>query len=803
MTRTEFSAWCKTVHLLDGATGSMLRRAGMPAGVCSETWILDHPQTLIALQQAYLAAGSEIIYAPTFGANRVLLGHHDLQREVRALNRDLVQLGREAVGTSALLAGDMTTTGRPVTPGDDSAYETLLEIYREQAEVLLEAGVDLFAVETMMGVTECMAAIEAIRSLCETPILCTLSVYSDGKCYFDGSAEEAAELLPGLGADAVGINCSLGPKEILPFAQRLCRSVPAGVPVFVKPNAGLPNPDGSYNLDPDEFAAEMKEYAAIGVSMVGGCCGTTPAFIARLHETFSPLTPADKIPIRRSCLCTPVRFVEVDGITVVGERINPTGKKRLQQALRDGDSAYPCTQAVAQAEAGAQVLDVNAGLPGIDEAATLEQLVKDLQAVTDLPLQLDSSNPEALSRALRIYNGKPIVNSVNGEPETLEKILPLCKKYGAAVVGLALDKGGIPPTAEGRFAIAQRIVAAANAAGIPNEDIYIDCLTLTASAQQEGAVQTLEALSRCKRELGVRTVLGVSNISFGLPCRGYLNTTFLTMAMSAGLDLAIMNPNTPEMMAAVRAYRVLTSQDLQSTDYVAAYADVQIQTTQTSKSAATVAEVGAAAPGGDALFEAVRRGLKVEARAAADAALTMREPLDVVNVSLIPALDAVGDGFEKGTVFLPQLLQAATAAQAAFEAIKAKIAASGQAQGSKGKIVIATVKGDVHDIGKNIVRVILENYGYDVLDLGRDVDPERVVEAVRQTGAKLVGLSALMTTTVPNMQATIEALHAAHLDCKVMVGGAVLTPDYARDIGADYYCKDAKASADLAKQLLG
>ena len=575
------------------------------------------------------------------------------------------------------------------------------------------------------------------------------------------------------------------------------------MPVFVKPNAGLPNPDGSYNLNAEEFAAEMKAYASIGVSMVGGCCGTTPAFIAKLQQTFAPLVPAEKIPIRRSCLCTPVRFVEVDGITVVGERINPTGKKRLQQALRDGDSAYPCAQAVAQAEAGAQVLDVNAGLPGIDEAATLEHLVKDLQAITDLPLQLDSSNPEALSRALRIYNGKPIVNSVNGEQKTLDTILPLCKKYGAAVVGLALDEHGIPADAEGRFSIAKRIAAAANAAGIPNEDIYIDCLTLTASAQQEGAVQTLEALTRCKKELGVRTVLGVSNISFGLPCRGYLNTTFLTMAMSAGLDLAIMNPNTPEMMAAVRAYRVLTSQDKQSSDYVAAYADVQIQTTQTSKSAATVAEVGSAAPGGDALFEAVRRGLKAEARAAADAALTMREPLDVVNASLIPALDAVGDGFEKGTVFLPQLLQAATAAQAAFESIKAKIAASGQAQGSKGKIVIATVKGDVHDIGKNIVRVILENYGYDVLDLGRDVAPERVVEAVRQTGAKLVGLSALMTTTVPNMQATIEALHAAGLDCKVMVGGAVLTPDYARDIGADYYCKDAKASADLAKQLLG
>ena len=449
------------------------------------------------------------------------------------------------------------------------------------------------------------------------------------------------------------------------------------------------------------------------------------------------------------------------------------------------------------------MLDVNAGLPGIDEPATLEQLVRDLQAVTDLPLQLDSSNPDALSRALRIYNGKPIVNSVNGEQSTLDTILPLCKKYGAAVVGLALDEHGIPATADGRFAIAQRIVKAANAVGIPNEDIYIDCLTLTASAQQEGAVQTLEALTRCKKELGVRTVLGVSNISFGLPCRGYLNTTFLTMAMVAGLDLAIMNPNTPEMMAAVRAYRVLTSQDPQSTDYVAAYADVQIQTSQVSKSAPAAADAQSNAAGGDALFEAVRRGLKTEARAAADAALTMREPLDVVNTSLIPALDAVGDGFEKGTVFLPQLLQAATAAQAAFEAIKAKIAASGQAQGSKGKIVIATVKGDVHDIGKNIVRVILENYGYDVLDLGRDVPPERVVEAVRQTGAKLVGLSALMTTTVPNMQATIEALHAAKLDCKVMVGGAVLTPSYAKDIGADYYCKDAKASADLAKQLLG
>ena len=792
----------KRFVLLDGGMGTQLQTRGLQPGQKPELAALEMPDTLTAIHADYARAGADILLANTFGANAKKLAGCPCTVE-QVVSASIACARSAAAETGALVALDIGPLGELLVPAGTLRFE---DAYAEFAQVIragAAAGADLVFLETMTDLYELKAAILAAKENCALPVFTSMSFESRGRTFTGCTVESYAVTAAGLGADAVGINCSLGPKEILPFAQRLCRSVPAGVPVFVKPNAGLPNPDGSYNLNAAEFAAEMKAYASIGVSMVGGCCGTTPDFIAKLRETFAPLVPAGKIPIRRSCLCTPVRFVEVDGITVVGERINPTGKKRLQQALRDGDSAYPCAQAVAQAEAGAQVLDVNAGLPGIDEAATLEQLVKDLQAITDLPLQLDSSNPEALSRALRIYNGKPIVNSVNGEQKTLDTILPLCKKYGAAVVGLALDEHGIPADAEGRFAIAKRIAAAANAAGIPNEDIYIDCLTLTASAQQEGAVQTLEALTRCKKELGVRTVLGVSNISFGLPCRGYLNTTFLTMAMSAGLDLAIMNPNTPEMMAAVRAYRVLTSQDKQSSDYVAAYADVQIQTTQTSKSAATVAEVGAAAPGGDALFEAVRRGLKAEARAAADAALTMREPLDVVNTSLIPALDAVGDGFEKGTVFLPQLLQAATAAQAAFESIKAKIAASGQAQGSKGKIVIATVKGDVHDIGKNIVRVILENYGYDVLDLGRDVAPERVVEAVRQTGAKLVGLSALMTTTVPNMQATIEALHAAGLDCKVMVGGAVLTPDYARNIGADYYCKDAKASADLAKQLLG
>ena len=785
--------------LLDGGMGTQLQSRGLQPGEKPELAALTMPDTLTAIHRDYAAAGADILLANTFGANAKKLAGcgYTLQQVIQA---SLACARTAAEETGALVGLDIGPLGELLAPAGTLAFADAYDRFAEVIRLGAEAGADLVFLETMTDLYELKAAILAAKETCTLPVFTSMSFESRGRTFTGCTVESYAVTAVGLGADAVGINCSLGPKEILPFAKRLCRSVPAGVPVFVKPNAGLPNPDGSYNLNAAEFAAEMQEYAATGISMLGGCCGTTPAFIAALRDAFAAHTPADKIPVRRSSLCTPVRFVDVQGITVVGERINPTGKKRLQQALRDGDSAYPCAQAVAQAEAGAQVLDVNAGLPGIDEAATLEHLVQELQAVTDLPLQLDSTDPAALARALRIYNGKPIVNSVNGEQKVLDAILPLCKKYGAAVVGLTLDEKGIPPTAEGRFAIAQKITAAANAAGIPNEDIYIDCLTLTASAQQEGAAQTLAALARCKRELGVRTVLGVSNISFGLPCRGYLNTTFLTMAMSAGLDLAIMNPNTPEMMAAVRAYRVLTAQDVQSADYVAAYADVQLQTTQTVK---TAAPQPGSAQSGDALYDAVRRGLKAEAKLAADAALLLHDPLEVVNTSLIPALDAVGDGFEKGSVFLPQLLQAATAAQTAFEAIKAKIAASGQATGSKGRIVIATVKGDVHDIGKNIVRVILENYGYDVLDLGRDVAPERVVEAVQRTGAKLVGLSALMTTTVPNMQATIKALHAAGLDCKVMVGGAVLTPDYAKMIGADYYCKDAKASADVAKQLLG
>lgn len=635
-----------------------------------------------------------------------------------------------------------------------------------------------------------------------------MSFEAGGRTFTGCTVESFAATARGLGADAVGINCSLGPKEIFPMAKRLAEAVPGNFPVFVKPNAGLPRADGSgYDITPQLFALQMKPYRELHLFAAGGCCGTTPEFIKLLNGTFAGCTPGRPAHRMPSVLCTPVDTVTVDDITVVGERINPTGKKRFQQALREGDMNYVLEQAVSQAEAGAQILDVNVGAPGVDEPVLMEQVVKALQSVTSLPLQLDSSNVEALARGLRVYNGKPIVNSTNGEPEKLAAILPLCKKYGAAIVGLAIDEKGIQPKAADRVAIARRITEAALAAGIPREDIYIDCLTLTASAQQEDVLATVQALEACKKELGVRTVLGVSNISFGLPCRTYLNTTFLTMAMYAGLDLAIMNPSSEEMMAAVYAYNVLTNRDKQSTKYIERFADRVPASTalaQAAKAApaASAAEAELTGPYA-ALMKAVEKGLKGDAAAHTRALLAEKQPLEVVDEALIPALDIVGAKYEKGTLFLPQLLQAASAAQSAFEEIKTAIAQKGEGSASKGRIVLATVKGDVHDIGKNIVRVILENYGFEVLDLGRDVPVETVVDTVREKDVHLVGLSALMTTTLKSMEETIAALHAAKLDCKIMVGGAVLTPEYAEKIGADWYAKDAKRSADIAKEFFG
>ena len=793
--------------LLDGGMGTMLQAAGLKLGARPEELNITDPALIEGIHGQYAAAGSRIVNANTFGASAHKLAGSAYTLE-QVITAGIKNCKRACAPYGALTALDVGPLGELLEPSGTLAFEDAVAEYARIVKAGEAAGADLIFFETYTDLYELKAALLAAKENTHLPILASMSFEAGGRTFTGCTVESFAATARGLGADAVGINCSLGPKEIFPMAKRLAEAVPGNFPVFVKPNAGLPRADGSgYDITPQLFALQMKPYRELHLFAAGGCCGTTPEFIKLLNGTFAGCTPGRPAHRMPSVLCTPVDTVTVDGITVVGERINPTGKKRFQQALREGDMNYVLEQAVSQAEAGAQILDVNVGAPGVDEPVLMEQVVKALQSVTSLPLQLDSSNVEALARGLRVYNGKPIVNSTNGEPEKLAAILPLCKKYGAAIVGLAIDEKGIQPKAADRVAIARRITEAALAAGIPREDIYIDCLTLTASAQQEDVLATVQALEACKKELGVRTVLGVSNISFGLPCRTYLNTTFLTMAMYAGLDLAIMNPSSEEMMAAVYAYNVLTNRDKQSTKYIERFADRVPASTalaQAAKAApaANAAEAELTGPYA-ALMKAVEKGLKGDAAAHTRALLAEKQPLEVVDEALIPALDIVGAKYEKGTLFLPQLLQAASAAQSAFEEIKTAIAQKGEGSASKGRIVLATVKGDVHDIGKNIVRVILENYGFEVLDLGRDVPVETVVDTVREKDVHLVGLSALMTTTLKSMEETIAALHAAKLDCKIMVGGAVLTPEYAEKIGADWYAKDAKRSADIAKEFFG
>lgn len=793
--------------LLDGGMGTMLQAAGLKLGARPEELNITDPALIEGIHGQYAAAGSRIVNANTFGASAHKLAGSAYTLE-QVITAGIENCKRACAPYGALTALDVGPLGELLEPSGTLAFEDAVAEYARIVKAGEAAGADLIFFETYTDLYELKAALLAAKENTHLPILASMSFEAGGRTFTGCTVESFAATARGLGADAVGINCSLGPKEIFPMAKRLAEAVPGNFPVFVKPNAGLPRADGSgYDITPQLFALQMKPYRELHLFAAGGCCGTTPEFIKLLNGTFAGCTPGRPAHRMPSVLCTPVDTVTVDGITVVGERINPTGKKRFQQALREGDMNYVLEQAVSQAEAGAQILDVNVGAPGVDEPVLMEQVVKALQSVTSLPLQLDSSNVEALARGLRVYNGKPIVNSTNGEPEKLAAILPLCKKYGAAIVGLAIDEKGIQPKAADRVAIARRITEAALAAGIPREDIYIDCLTLTASAQQEDVLATVQALEACKKELGVRTVLGVSNISFGLPCRAYLNTTFLTMAMYAGLDLAIMNPSSEEMMAAVYAYNVLTNRDKQSTKYIERFADRVPASTALAQAAkavpaASAAEAELTGPYA-ALMKAVEKGLKGDAAAHTRALLAEKQPLEVVDEALIPALDIVGAKYEKGTLFLPQLLQAASAAQSAFEEIKTAIAQKGEGSASKGRIVIATVKGDVHDIGKNIVRVILENYGFEVLDLGRDVPVETVVDTVREKDVHLVGLSALMTTTLKSMEETIAALHAAKLDCKIMVGGAVLTPEYAEKIGADWYAKDAKRSADIAKEFFG
>ena len=767
----------------------MLQAHGIQTEHVPELLNLTDPEAIMRIHRMYVESGADIIYANTFGANRYKLAKcgHSVEEIVSAGVRN----AKKAADGKALTALDLGPIGQLLEPAGTLRFEEAYDIYKELVEAGKEA--DVIVIETMSDLYEVKAAVLAAKENSDKPVLVTMTFESNMRTFTGVSPECMVAVLEGIGADAIGVNCSLGPEELFPVLERICSLT--SLPVIAKPNAGLPDPvTNEYNVDPDDFAASAIKLADAGVTIFGGCCGTTPDHIRAVKAALSGKERNVRTVKRVSIACSAVNCVTIDQPRVIGERINPTGKKRFKEALMAHDVDYILGQAVEQIHAGAEILDVNVGLPGIDEKEMMVTAVKAIQSVCDTPVQLDSTIPEVLEAGLRVYNGKPIVNSVNGEDESLEAILPLVKKYGASVVGLTLDKGGIPKTAEGRFAIAEKILNRAMAIGIPREDVFIDCLTLTASAEQDGVMETLGALHRVKTELGLRTVLGVSNISFGLPNRELITRTFLTMALHSGLDLPIINPNVEGIIGAVRAYRLLAGIDRNSTDFISIYA----QDDKAPKAPAPSQEKGS-----PDLVYCVENGLKANAVKAAKELLSAVDAMEIINGHLIPALDNAGAKFEKGKIFLPQLILTAEAAQACFEVIKEELSAANSESVSKGKVVLATVKGDIHDIGKNIVKVLLDSYGFTVIDLGKDVPPETVVEAAIKNQVSLVGLSALMTTTLGAMADTIALLNEKYPECKTVVGGAVLTASYAEQIHADFYAKDAKQTVDIAGQVYG
>ncbi|MGN0650052.1 MAG: homocysteine S-methyltransferase family protein [Oscillospiraceae bacterium] len=772
--------------ILDGAMGTMLQASGLKLGGLPEELNFTNPDLIVSIHRAYIEAGAMAVYTNTFGANR-----HKLQNSkysVTEVVQQAIMLARKACeGTQTLVSLDIGALGRMLRPTGDMPIDEAYDYFKE----IVTAGkdADFIAIETITDLMEIKTALLAAKENTNLPVVCTMSFEQDKRTFTGCSAASMALTLSSLGADAVGMNCSLGPAEAIPIVDEILKW--SSVPVVVRPNAGLPDPaTNQYNITPDEYGDIMAELAAKGVKLLGGCCGTNPDFIRAVSKRIAG-TPCPKREIHQPCaVCSASAVVEIDTARIIGERINPTGKKLFKEALKRRDLDYIMRQAIEQTSAGAEILDVNVGLPDIDEKDMMLAAIDSIQSVCEAPLQIDTTETDVLEAALRVVAGKPIVNSVNGEDEKLETVLPLVKKYGAAVVGLTLDENGIPKTAQGRFAIAEKIMKRAMEYGIPKKDIFIDCLTLTASAEQEGVMQTLTALNRVKNELGLKTVLGVSNISFGLPNRELINSTFLTMAMMQGLDLAIINPNIASMSGAVRAFRLLSGHDMHGKAYIEQYS---AETESTPKPAAASEYT---------IAYAVANGLKSECAAAADKLLADgKDPMDIINGELITALDTAGEKFEKGSIFLPQLIQSAAAAQAAFDVIKKHISAKGGSSESRGRVVLATVKGDIHDIGKNIVKTLLENYGFEVIDLGKDVDYQAVVDAAVKYDVRLVGLSALMTTTLKSMEATIKLLREKQVNCKIVVGGAVLTPEYAEKIGADFYAKDAKETVDIAKKI--
>lgn len=796
----------------DGGMGSLLQAAGLQAGELPERWNLSHPQTVTDIHRQYLKAGADIMTTNTFGANRLKYGE-----ELKSIIEAGVENAKKAVleAGHGYVALDIGPTGKLLKPLGDLDFEEAFLLYREVVELGAAAGADLILIETMSDSYELKAAVLAAKEAGyrpdtgeRLPVFATVIFDGGGKLLTGGNVESTVALLEGLKVDVLGMNCGLGPVQMKGILKEMLEV--SSTPVMINPNAGLPRSENGqtvYDIDADTFAEEVKELAAMGAVIVGGCCGTTPEHIRKVVKQCAGLPVQWPKRKGRTVISSYSQAVVFDKKTVIiGERINPTGKSKFKQALRDKNMEYILREGVTQQENGAHVLDVNVGLPEIDEPSMMEAAVRELQSVIDLPLQIDTSDIQAMERALRCYNGKPLINSVNGKEEVMDQVFPLAAKYGGVVVGLCLDENGIPETAQGRIEVAKKILERAARYGIGQEDIILDGLCMTVSSDEKGALTTLETLRRIRDELGCKSVLGVSNISFGLPQREIINSAFFTMAMECGLNGAIINPNSEAMMRAYYSFNALMGLDAQCGCYISIYGGQSAGLGETLKR--TPAKESRGEKGdpleneSEALKKAVIRGLKEEASLAVKELLLKKEPLSIINEEMIPALDVVGKGFEKGTMFLPQLLMSAEAAKAAFETIKAAMEGRGQVQEKKGKIILATVKGDIHDIGKNIVKVLLENYSYEVIDLGKDVPPEHIVKEAVKQGVKLVGLSALMTTTVPNMEETICQLRREAPEVKVMVGGAVLTEKYARSIGADAYCRDAMASVHYAQEVL-
>jgi len=788
----------RRIIFFDGGLGSLLQERGLKPGELPETWNLTRPEVLYDIHRAYLDAGADIILANTFGANG--FKYDNLEEIVTAA----IVNAKKAVadsGRKAYVALDMGPTGKLLKPMGTLDFEECVSIYADVVRYGAKAGADLILIETMSDTYELKAAVLAAKENSNLPVVATVVFDEHHKMLTGATPEVVVAMLEGLRVDAIGMNCGLGPKQMKPIFETMARY--ASIPLVITPNAGLPRSENGktvYDVGPEEFAEDMEEIINMGAWMAGGCCGTTPAHIKALTERCSSITPKPLTDKDYTIVTSYSTAVELGGRPVIiGERINPTGKSKFKQALRDNNMEYILEEGVKQADSGAHILDVNVGLPEIDEPAMMRRTVFELQSVLPLPLQIDTTDPVAMEQAMRIYNGKPMINSVNGKEEIMHQIFPLVQKYGGTVVGLALDEAGIPDTAEGRLAVAKKIYDTAAQYGIKPKDIVIDALTMTMSTDNNSANITLDTVREIKAH-GGRTVLGVSNISFGLPQREVINSGFFLMAMQAGLSAGIINPNARAMIQAYDTYCVLGGFDSQCMSYIEKYAVAE--PTPVAQTVTSVKQAGKAVTGNLSLTDCIVKGLKEQAYKATKEELGTKDTMEIINGELVPALDIVGKGFEKGTVFLPQLLMSAEAAKAGFEAIKEYVSSQGTNQEKKATIVIATVKGDIHDIGKNIVKVLLENYGYDVIDLGKDVPPETVVDKVIETHAPLVGLSALMTTTVVSMEETIKKLHESAPWCKIMVGGAVLTQEYADMIGADFYGKDAMQSVYYAEELL-